>query len=78
MTTEATPSVNPADTIPDDLAKYCAEVAKRAKTAAGQLAVTRGEVKNAWLRRAARLLRGQGAVLQAANVRDLEAHPVMV
>ncbi len=71
----ANPTVNSADSNPDDLSQYCTDVAQRAKTAAGQLAITRGEVKNAWLRRAASLLRGQGGQLQAANVRDLEAAP---
>jgi len=72
-------SVNPADVAPDDvpanLVEYCAEVAQRAKTAAGQLAVTRGDVKNAWLRHAASLLRAQASELQVANARDLTAAP---
>ncbi len=75
MAAAANSSVNREDAIPDDLVEYCTDVAQCAKMAAGQLAVTRGDVKNAWLRRAACLLRERGAQLQAANTRDLEAAP---
>ena len=34
-----------------DLAEYCREAASRAKAAAAELALARGEQKNAWLRR---------------------------
>jgi glutamate-5-semialdehyde dehydrogenase len=67
--------VKPTDTTHNDLSAYCTEVAQRAKLASSLLAVTPGNVKVTWLRLAARRLREQGAQLQAANVRDLEAAP---
>ncbi|MEN0111189.1 MAG: glutamate-5-semialdehyde dehydrogenase [Planctomycetota bacterium] len=60
---------------PEELAAYCRDVAERAKRASAALATTPGEVKIAWLRRSAELLRGAGEALAAANARDLEAAP---
>jgi glutamate-5-semialdehyde dehydrogenase len=58
-----------------DLAKYCTEVASRAKRAAARMAITSGEVKVNWLRRSAALLRENLKRLQVANERDLDAAP---
>ncbi len=58
-----------------DLAGYCAKVAQRAKVASGQLALIRGDVKIAWLRSAAHLLRENFDALQEANSHDLDAAP---
>ena len=57
-----------ADSI--DLRQYCRQTAERAREAAGELARASGAVKNAWLRRAAELLRARltspGGTTQAA------------
>ena len=58
-----------------DLRKYCLETAHRARAAATALATTSGAVKNAWLVRAAELLRGGQAELAKANAKDLSAAP---
>ena len=60
---------------PLDLKEYCAQVARRAKSAAAELAQVLGGVKNAWLRESARTLRRQTDALMAANALDLEAAP---
>ncbi|TWT92311.1 Gamma-glutamyl phosphate reductase [Botrimarina colliarenosi] len=63
-------------TPPDqDLAAYCRDVAERAKQASAALATVRGDVKIAWLRRTAALLRENGAKLEKANQVDLAAAP---
>ena len=58
-----------------NLAKYCREVAQRAKLAAAQLAQVSDATKIAWLCQSAELLRQNTEELQAANQRDLEAAP---
>jgi glutamate-5-semialdehyde dehydrogenase len=58
-----------------DLAKYCTDVAVRARRAGARLATTSGGVKVRWLRRSAELLRSKIERLQAANNRDLTAAP---
>jgi glutamate-5-semialdehyde dehydrogenase len=58
-----------------DLANYCAEMARRAKVASAQLAQLKGDVKIAWLRRSAELLRESVDSIQGANDRDLAAAP---
>jgi glutamate-5-semialdehyde dehydrogenase len=60
-----------AETI--DLRKYCLETAQRARRAAAELARLGGDQKNAWLTRAAALLRSQQGVLAEANQLDLAA-----
>jgi len=56
-----------------DLRKYCLETAQRARRASDQLARLSGGQKNAWLRRAAELLRSEHRVLSEANAQDLAA-----
>jgi glutamate-5-semialdehyde dehydrogenase len=58
-----------------DLGQYCTQVARRAKAAARELALVRGEVKNAWLRQSAVELRQQAQAVLAANALDLAAAP---
>jgi glutamate-5-semialdehyde dehydrogenase len=58
-----------------DLRKYCREMAQRARTAATELARVSGELKNAWLNRAADLLRSGQQALAEANAKDLLAAP---
>jgi glutamate-5-semialdehyde dehydrogenase len=58
-----------------DLTLYCREKAEKAKRAAGQLALVRGEQKNAWLKQAAAHLRSQTASLLQANAADVGAAP---
>lgn len=58
-----------------DLASYCTQVAQRAKRASALLATVSGEVKIAWLRRSAELLRDNEARLTEANAQDLAAAP---
>src|SRR5262245_18957882 len=58
-----------------DLAKYCADVASRAKRASARLATVGGEVKAQWLRRSAELIRERNQQIEAANARDLAAAP---
>ena len=55
------------------LAEYCAEVARKAKRAAGALQCVGGHQKNLWLRSSAALIRRQVRDLQLANQKDLEA-----
>jgi glutamate-5-semialdehyde dehydrogenase len=62
-------------TTTSDLAGYCTEVARRAKEASAQLAQLAGDMKIAWLRRSAELLRENVDVIQEANERDLAAAP---
>jgi glutamate-5-semialdehyde dehydrogenase len=59
----------------EDLGDYCLEVARRAKQAAAELATVTGGVKNAWLRRSARLLTERTVALAEANRLDLAAAP---
>ena len=56
-----------------DLDRYCADVAARAKRASAQLATISTSVKDAWLRRAAVLLRDESKRITEANARDLAA-----
>jgi glutamate-5-semialdehyde dehydrogenase len=58
-----------------DLAKYCTDVASRARRASARMATTSGETKSNWLRRSAALLRENAKRLQAANSQDLAAAP---
>ena len=58
-----------------DLAKYCADVAARAKRASARLATVGGEAKAHWLRRSAELIREQSKQIDQANARDLAAAP---
>jgi glutamate-5-semialdehyde dehydrogenase len=58
-----------------DLREYCLETGQRARRAAEQLATLDGAAKNAWLRRAAELLRAGQSELAQANARDLAAAP---
>ncbi len=58
-----------------DLAKYCTDVASRARRASARMATVSGEVKVNWLRRSAGLLRENTKRLQAANAQDLAAAP---
>jgi glutamate-5-semialdehyde dehydrogenase len=58
-----------------DLVEYCRETARRAKAAAGELALVRGDVKNSWLRESAARMRRLTAELLAANNEDLAAAP---
>src|SRR5262245_36785930 len=58
-----------------DLGEYCREAARRAKAAAAELALVRGEQKNAWLRDSAARLRRETASLLEANAADVAAAP---
>jgi glutamate-5-semialdehyde dehydrogenase len=58
-----------------DLDRYCADVARRAKSASARLATLTSVVKDAWLRRSAELLREKSSRVEAANERDLAAAP---
>jgi len=58
-----------------NLAEYCREAARRAKLAAAELALLRGDQKNAWLKQSAAALRDQTAALLAANGTDIAAAP---
>jgi glutamate-5-semialdehyde dehydrogenase len=58
-----------------DLRRYCLDVARRARTAAGLLATIGGARKIAWLERSAAAIRGRAAALGAANSLDLAAAP---
>lgn len=58
-----------------DLTAYCREVAQRAKRASAALATVLGEVKIAWLHRAAELLRASSELIGKANQLDLDAAP---
>ncbi len=58
-----------------DFRKYCLQMATRARQAATELSSIGGDVKNAWLKRAAELLRSQRAALAEANAHDLAAAP---
>jgi len=60
---------------PTDLGEYCRQVAQDAKAASAELAQVRGEVKTAWLRRAAQLLRENAERIETANAQDIEAAP---
>jgi glutamate-5-semialdehyde dehydrogenase len=56
---------------PADLSAFCEELARRARAAAGALAVVGGARKDRWLRRAAAALLERQAEVLAANERDL-------
>jgi len=58
-----------------DLAKYCADVASRARRASARMSTVSGEVKANWLRRSAALLRENTERLQTANDKDVDAAP---
>jgi glutamate-5-semialdehyde dehydrogenase len=58
-----------------DLAEHCRETACRAKAAASELALVRGQEKNGWLRQSAAALRDQMALLLNANASDVAAAP---
>ena len=58
-----------------DLAKYCADVAVRARRASQRLATVSGGMKAEWLRRSATLLRDNTDRLAQANAQDLAAAP---
>lgn len=58
-----------------DLDAYCRDIAQRAKLASAKLAVTPGDVKQAWLSRSAQLLRDSHERLAEANQQDLRAAP---
>jgi glutamate-5-semialdehyde dehydrogenase len=58
-----------------DLRKYCLETGQRARASSDALARTSGAVKNAWLERAAALLRSEQPALAKANAEDLAAAP---
>jgi glutamate-5-semialdehyde dehydrogenase len=58
-----------------DLRKYCLETAQRARRASSELALLKGGEKNAWLMRAAELLRAGQRELAEANALDLGAAP---
>jgi glutamate-5-semialdehyde dehydrogenase len=58
-----------------NIEKYCAEVAARAKQASIELATVNREMKDAWLRRSAQLLRDNEDRITEANNRDLAAAP---
>ncbi len=58
-----------------DLAAECQSIARRARTAARELALVTGEAKSAWLRRSAELIRSRTAELIEANRKDLEKAP---
>ena len=60
---------------PAELAAYCQQVAERARAASVKLAAIGGDVKIAWLRRSAELLRSHQTQLDAANQLDLDAAP---
>ena len=58
-----------------NLAEYCREVALRAKAAAAELALAKGDQKNAWLKASALRLRRQATALLEANAVDIAAAP---
>ncbi|REK10905.1 MAG: glutamate-5-semialdehyde dehydrogenase [Planctomycetota bacterium] len=58
-----------------DLSQYCLETAQQARRASEALSVAGGDVKNAWLRRSAELLRERTEALAEVNAKDLEAAP---
>jgi glutamate-5-semialdehyde dehydrogenase len=58
-----------------DLTEYCKSAARRAKLAAAELALLRGDQKNAWLKQSAASLRNQTASLLSANAADIAAAP---
>jgi glutamate-5-semialdehyde dehydrogenase len=58
-----------------DLQEYCREIASRSKSAAAQLALLPGAVKNSWLKQSAALLRSHTTELLAANAQDLKSAP---
>jgi glutamate-5-semialdehyde dehydrogenase len=60
---------------PINLQDYCAQVARRTKAAAAELAQVMGSAKNAWLRQSARALRSQSETLVNANALDVAAAP---
>jgi len=67
-------AVNPSAELAD-LGAYCSQVARSAKAASVELAQVRDEIKTAWLRNAAQLLRDNLDTLQVANSLDIDAAP---
>jgi glutamate-5-semialdehyde dehydrogenase len=59
----------------DDLREYCLDVARRAKSAAEELACATGAQKQQWLLSSARLLTERSVALAEANRLDLAAAP---
>src|SRR5690242_13631213 len=59
-----------------DLAVYCQELARRARSAGRLLATARTALKNRWLRLAAEVLEQRTSEILAANGRDLAETPV--
>jgi glutamate-5-semialdehyde dehydrogenase len=58
-----------------DLLEYCRSLARRARDAAAELALVRGDQKNAWLVQSAARLRSETSRLLQANAADLAAAP---
>ncbi len=58
-----------------DLDRYCREVARRAKRAAGRVVRVTVAKKNGWLRQSAKLLGVRAALQAEANRLDLDAAP---
>jgi len=56
-----------------DLATYCENLARRARAAAGPLAIVSGYCKNEWLLRTADALEERSAEILAANEKDIAA-----
>jgi glutamate-5-semialdehyde dehydrogenase len=65
------PSTAPAD----DLKSLCADLARRAKSASRELAITPTAAKNRWLLASAAALEARQAELLAANAKDVAAAP---
>jgi glutamate-5-semialdehyde dehydrogenase len=63
------------DSTQTDFDQYAKEWAVRAREASRELAIAKGEQKNAWLERSAELLRTRTATILEANARDIEAAP---
>src|ERR1700722_14374602 len=60
-----------ATTIPNDLASECLDLARRARIAAGRLAVAPGASKDSWLRASADALEDRCDDVLAANEQDV-------
>jgi glutamate-5-semialdehyde dehydrogenase len=58
-----------------DLSEYCRETARRARAAAAELVLVRGDQKNAWLRDSADRLRTGAVSILEANAADVGAAP---
>jgi glutamate-5-semialdehyde dehydrogenase len=62
-----------ASTLSVDLSLYCADLARRARTASRALATARGSQKDGWLRRSAQALEERRDEILVANAIDLAA-----